>query len=743
MVVIRSTHAHARLLAINLDAARRHPGVIAAFSHADFAEHLKPMPSVDTFPDSKPAHQYALARDRVRFVGEPVAVLVASNRYVAEDAAEKVVITYEPLPVVVDAVVAAREGAELLYPEFGTNVVQRNAQRVGDYAAAAARADCIYKDTFDFHRYCASPMECRGAVAEADPTTGSLTVWLSTQFPQFTRDFIAVSVGLPHDRLRVIAPDIGGGFGLKEAVYPEDVLVPLVAMRLGRPVRWVEDRRESFTGSTHARECTVDVEVAAMRDGTVLGLKVRCLSNIGGAYATVGNTPASAMVAMARMAYRIPNLDAESRSVVTNKTPLNVYRGAGHPQVVVVIERIMDRLARRLHIDRFAIRRMNLLTPAEMPADRGTAYRSIGRVIFDSGDYPRSLDMMMDRFRVADFPKEKEEAAKRGKLLGLGTSFLVELTSTGPDEVARIRLNGDGTVTLYSGITPVGQGSATAHTQMVAEELQIPLDRVRVVHGDTALIPEAKGTLASRGGAVGGAAARLAARAWIAVALQVSSQILGVPVQELEWADGGARRRSGGSERLGLLELASRAGALGAAVRERLEVSHRYKVAGVAYANACHAAVVEVDPGVGRVRVLRYGVVHDCGPMINPQIVDGQIIGGVMQGIGGTLLEGLSYDHAGRLLNPSLMDYVLPNIDDVPEYMLAHMETPSPHNPFGMKGAGEGGLTGAPSALINAIEDALQPRGIEFNDSGPFTPSRILELLGQRGSASPGPFSFT
>jgi carbon-monoxide dehydrogenase large subunit len=729
MVVVRSTQAHARILGIDLDAARRHPGIVGVFTFADFEGHMKPMPCVDTLPGSKPAHQFALASDRVRFVGEPVVVLVASDRYVAEDAAGKVVVSYEPLSAVVDATAGARVGAPLLYPEFGTNVVQRLAQRVGDYESAAARAEFVYRETFSFHRYCASPMEGRGGVAALDAATGIVTVWLSTQFPQFTRDFVAKSLGIPRDRLRVIAPDIGGGFGLKEAVYPEDVLVPLVAMRIGRPVRWVEDRRENFTGSAHARECTVDVEVAAMRDGMVLGMKLRCLSNIGGAYATVGNTPGTAMVAMARMAYRIPNLDAEVCSVVTNKTPLNVYRGAGHPQAVVVVERIMDRVARRLGIDRFEIRRMNMITPAEMPADRGTSYPSFGRVVFDSGDYPGSLDLMLDRFRIREFPAERERAREKGRLLGLGISFLVEVTSTGPDEVARIRLNDDGTFTLFSGVTPIGQGSATAHTQMVAEELQIGFDQVHVVHGDTSFIPEAKGTLASRGGSVGGAAARLAARAWVAAALRLSAELVGVPTEDLEWAEGQIRSRSGRAAAIGLKELAARATALGPAARERLEVSHLYKVAGVAFANACHAAVVEIDPGLGRVRVTRYGVVHDCGPMINPQIVEGQIIGGVMQGIGGTLLEALRYDDSGRMLNPSLMDYVLPNIDDAPEFTLAHMVSPSPHNPFGLKGAGEGGLTGAPAAVVNAIEDALNFLGVELNDSGPFTPSRILELL--------------
>jgi carbon-monoxide dehydrogenase large subunit len=737
MVVVRSTHAHARILSIDPERARRHPGVLGVFTHADFGGRLKPLPCVDTLPDSKPAHQEALARDRVRFVGEPVAVLVASSRYVAEDAAEAIHIEYEPLPAVLDAREAARDGATLLYPAFGTNVVQRLVQRVGDYGASAARAEFTYAETFSFHRYCASPMEARGVVAEMDPSTGAVTAWISTQFPQYVRDFLAECLGVPRDSVRVVAPDIGGGFGLKEAVYPEDVLVPLVAMRIGRPVRWIEDRREHFSASAHARESTVDVEVAAMRDGTVLGLKLRCLSNIGGAYGTVGNTPGTAMTAMARMAYRIPNLDAEVLSVVTNKTPLNVYRGAGHPQAVVVIERIMDRLARRLGIDRFEIRRMNMLTPAELPSDRGTHYPGLGGVVFDSGDYPGSLDLMLERFHIRGFPAEQERARAQGRLLGLGISFLVEVTSTGPDEVARIRLNGDGTVTLFSGVTPIGQGSATAHAQMVADELQVGIDRVRVVHGDTALIPDAQGTLASRGGSVGGAAARFAARAWKAAALQVAAEVMGVPAGELEWADGSARPRSGPSKGIGLAEFPARAAESGVEIGDRLEVSHRYKVAGVAYANACHAAVVEIDPGLGRVRVVRYGVIHDCGPVINPQIVEGQIMGGVVQGIGATLLEELRYDAGGRLLNPSLMDYVLPNLDEVPEFTLGHMVSPSPHNPFGMKGAGEGGFTGAPAALTNAIEDALHFRGIELNDSGPFTPSRILELLGRHPSPSP------
>ena len=737
LVVIRSPHPHARIVSVDLDEARRQKGVFGAFSHGDLAPHMLAMPSVDSLASSAPVHQRPLARDRVRFVGEPVAILVAEDRYLAEDAAEKVKIGYEALPAVVDASAAAADGSPLLYPEQGTNVVQTIAQRVGDYDEAARSAECVYRETFAFHRYCASPMEGRGVVAEFDQSTGGATVWLSTQFPQFARGFVAASLGLGADKVRLVAPDIGGGFGLKEAVYPEDVLVPLAAMRLCRPVRWIEDRRENFVGSAHARECTVDVEAAAMRDGTVLGLKVRCLSNIGAAYATVGNTPGTAMVAMARMGYRIPNLDAQVRSVVTNKTPLNVYRGAGHPQAVVVIEKVMDRLARRLGIDRFEIRRRNLLTAAEMPSDRGTFYPGLGRVIFDSGDYPGSLDIMLERFGIRGFEAERERALAEGKLLGIGISFLVEVTSTGPDETARVRLDGDGMVTLLSGVTPIGQGSATAHAQMVAEELQIGIERVRVVHGDTALVPKAIGTMASRGGAVGGAAARLAARAFAAAALGLAGELMGVPVQALEWAGGRARLRSGQPGAMDLAEIARRASALGAETMGRLDVSHCYKVAGVAYANACHAAVVEIDPGIGRIRVTRYGVVHDCGPMINPQIVEGQIMGGVMQGIGGTLHEEIRYGESGQPLNPSLMDYVIPNAAETPEFMLAHMESPSPHNPFGMKGAGEGGFTGTPAALINAIEDALLPHGIEINDSGPFTPPRILALLA--GGREPRP----
>ena len=738
LVVIRSPHAHARIVSVDLEEARRQSGVIGVFSHADLAGHMLPMPSVDSLPGSVPVHQRPLARDRVRFAGEPVAILVAESRYLAEDAAEKVRIVYEVLPAVVDVAAAAAGGSPLLYPEHGTNVVQTYAQRVGDYDEASRTADIVYRETFSFHRQCASPLEGRGLVAEFDPSSGLATVWMSTQFPQFVRGFVAASLGLAHDQVRVIAPDIGGGFGLKEAVYPEDVLVPLAAMRVGRPVRWIEDRRENFTGSAHARECRVEVEAAAMKDGTVVGLKVRCLSSIGAAYATVGNTPGTAMVAMARMAYRIPHLDAEVRSVVTNKTPLNVYRGAGHPQALVVVERIMDRLARRLGMDRIEIRRRNLLTPAEMPCDRGTSYPGV-RVVFDSGDYPGTLDLMLERFQIDGLGAEREEARARGLLLGFGISFVVEVTSTGPDETARVRLDGDGAVTLFSGITPIGQGSATTHAQMVAEELQIGIERVRVAHGDTKLVPEAIGTMASRGGSVGGAAARLAARAFATAALGLASELLGVPVEDLEWAEGGARLRSGGPGGIDLAEIGRRTASLGASAMGRLDVSHCYKVSGLAYANACHAAVVEIDPGIGRVRVKRYGVVHDCGPMINPQIVEGQILGGVMQGIGGTLHEEIRMGAEGQPLTLSLMDYVLPNAGETPEFMIAHMETPSPHNPFGMKGAGEGGLTGAPAALINAIEDALQVHGIEFNDSGPFTPPRILALLEKGGKPSISP----
>jgi carbon-monoxide dehydrogenase large subunit len=549
-------------------------------------------------------------------------------------------------------------------------------------------------------------METRGVMADAGAAPEAATLWSSTQFPHLLRARLAGILGWPAERLRVIAPDVGGGFGVKEAVYVEEVLALLLSKRLGRPVRWIEDRAEHFAATTHGREQVHHLEAAVAEDGTVTGLKSVCLTSIGGAYASLSNAPGFYVSAILRGPYRIPNYRSEVFSVVTNKTPLNVYRGAGHPQAVFCMERLMDRI----------------------------------RVIYDSGDYPACLRQALELMKYADFPAEQEKARAAGKYLGLGLSFYIETTALGPYETATLRVGEDERITLLTGTSPHGQGTATTHAQMVAEELGVAIDTITVLHGDTAIVRDGIGTWGSRGGAIGGTAARLAAIKLKDKARKLAAFLLHAAESELEWTAGQVHVRGQPGKGFSLGDLVRESKAANQFPPEldlTLEGDVKFEVPDAAYAYACHLAVVEVDAATGRVYVRRYGVAHDCGRVINPVIVAGQVVGGVAQGIGGTLLENLLYDEKGRLLTTSMMDYLLPSVFDIPPIELAHMETPTPHNPYGIKGAGEGGATGSPAALVSAIEDALAPFGVRLNDDGPFTPTRVLEELEKARNLTP------
>jgi len=731
MMVIRSPHAHARIKSIDISKAVSHAQVTAVLTYADVADQVTSMPAFDILPTSLPAFQSVLANQKVRYVGEPVAVLTAPNRYIAEDAAELVKIEYEPLAPVITIERAMASDAPLLYETFGTNVVHRFSQETGSVDDAFAQADHIYRETFSIHRYTGIPMETRGVVAEWNPLQGSATLWSSTQFPHQLRARLALILRMEEYQLRIVAPDVGGGFGVKEAVYCEEVLALLLSRRLGRPVRWIEDRAEHFVATTHGREQLHRVEAAVLKNGTITGLKSVCITNIGGAYASLSNAPGFYVSAMFRGPYRIPNYRSEILSVVTNKTPLNVYRGAGQPQAALCMERMMDRIALDRGIDRAQLRLINMITPAQMPCDRGVRLPSI-RVIYDSGDYPGCLRQALDLMKYDEFQAEQKRLRERGVFLGMGLSFYVEGTSFGPYETAAVRIEPGGRVILLSGSSPHGQGTVTTHSQLVADELGIPLESITVLHGDTAIVRDGFGTWGSRGGSVGGTAARMAAGKLKSKAQALASYLLKTPETQLEWVKGRVQIRDRPEVGYSLAELAEKS-----KDRNRrcgggdlnLEADIKLEVNSVAYANACHVAVVEVDIHTGRVLVRRYGVAHDCGRLINPMIVAGQVVGGVAQGIGGTLLEELIYDETGQPLTRSLMDYLLPCVFDVPTIELAHMETPSPHNPDGMKGVGEGGATGSPAALVCAIEDALLPFGVRINDDGPFTPSRVLKLL--------------
>jgi carbon-monoxide dehydrogenase large subunit len=730
--VLRSTEAHALVRAIRKERALNIPGVIAVLTADDLDFVDDRLPCVDMIPGTLDVRQRVIARDRVRYVGQAVALVVAVNRYVAEDAAALVEIEYESLKPLTDHMAAMNPGAALLYPELGTNIVYQVTQCDGNAEFAAGADDLVIRKRFEFHRQTAVPLETRGVTAKLIDNGARLHVESCTQLPQVLRSVLASAFGLDLAGVRVTAPRLGGGFGCKEMVYPEEILVAAVARKLQRPVRWLEDRREHFASTTQAREETVDAEAVVAPDGIFVGLRVTGYANIGAAFGFVGNTPITAMGAMVRGPYRVPNLDARACSVVTNKTPLNVLRGAGAPQAALVMERLLDEAARILKMDRAEIRRRNLIQPNELPLDRGrTGFANSYHVIYDEGDYPRCLEAGLKLSEYKHFEIDRKAAVARGKLLGLGIAMYVEITAVGPYETARITLQSDGTVLLFSSIMPVGQGSETTQRQLVAEELGVSMEQVVIRQGDTDEVPDAVGTFASRGAAIGGAAGRMAARELVKNILECFAATLKCDSSRLQWTNGGVFIAGAEDECIPLSAIPSRLALLqGKKEPEGIEAKCRLEVPKPSYSYATHIAVVEIDPETGAITIPRYTVAHDCGTIVNPLLVEGQIVGGVVQGIGAVLRERIVYDSEGQLQTRAMMDYVLPGACDAPgDFRLWHMETPTSLNPFGMRGVGEGGTIGAHAAMANAVADALRDYDIDVNESGPFNPTWVMEAL--------------
>jgi len=730
--VVRSTEPHAMVRAIRKERALALPGVIAVLTANELDLVDDVLPCVDMIPGTLDARHRVIARDRVRYIGQAVALVVAANRYIAEDAAALVEIEYEALPPVTDHMAARNPGAPLLYPELGTNIVYQVTQSDGDADFAAREGDLVIRKRYEFHRQTAVPLETRGVTAKLIENGERLHVESCTQLPQVLRSVLAGAFGISPDLIRVTAPRLGGGFGCKEMVYPEEILVPAAARKLQRSARWLEDRREHFASATHAREETVDAEAVVAPDGTFFGLRLTGWANIGAAYGFVGNTPITAMGAMVRGPYRVPNLDAKMFSVVTNKTPLNVLRGAGGPQAALVMERLLDEAARNLGMDRAEIRRRNLLQPNELPLNRGrTGFANSYHIIYDEGDYPRCFEAGLKLAEYETFENEREVAFARGKLQGLGISMYVEITAVGPYETARIALLPDGTILLFSSIMPVGQGSETTQRQLVAEELGIAIEQVAIRQGDTDEVPDAVGTFASRGAASGGAAGRMVARELVKKILSRFAAAFKCDPAALRWEGGGVIISEPAEEFVPLLEIPARlASLLGESKPEGIEARHRIEIPKPSFSYATHIVVVEIDPETGSLTIPRYVVAHDCGKIVNPLLVEGQIVGGVVQGIGAVLREQVVYDSAGHLQTRALMDYVLPGASDVPkDFRLWHMETPTSFNPFGMRGVGEGGSIGAHAAVANAVADALRDYEVAVDSSGPFTPTWIMEAL--------------
>jgi aerobic carbon-monoxide dehydrogenase large subunit len=736
---LRSPHAHARIRSIDAARARSMPGVAAVYTHADLARWMKPLPVFGATPpglaaavrfDVRHAPQWALCKDIARHVGEIVAMVVADSRARAEDAAEAIDVVWEPLPAIVDMRAAGEAGAPLVHPEWSTNVAVGFTHAIGDAERALGAADVVLEETFQIQRYVGMPLETRGVVAQWDRRDGSLTTWNSTQVSHFVQQGLVTALELPPHRIRVIAPDLGGGFGTKASGYPEDVLVPLAARALNRPVKWIEDRREHMMAAAHARHQTHTIRLGARRDGTIVGLADRIWLDLG-AYNVWGIVLPYNTVAHLIGPYRIRDMKVDVKGVVTNKTPNAPYRGAGRPETVFAMDRAVDCLARRLGLDPADIRRKNYIRADELPWDFGMPYRDGNPLVYDTGDFPAALESALEAAGYDAFRREQASLRARGVWRGIGISGYVEGTAIGPFEGAHLKLDLTGRVQIATGAVNSGQGHETAFAQVAADVLGVPLDWVSVTGGDTAAVPFGVGTFASRSGVTAGNSIADAARAVRAKLVDAAAKLLEAAPDDVEIEDGTAFVRGAPASAVALgkvIQASIPTFAKAGVAPPDFEASAYHHVPTVTYASAVHVAQVEVDPGTGYVRLLKYVVAHDCGKVINPTIVEGQVHGGVAQGVGGALFEEMVYDDEGQLVTGTLMDYLMPSATDLPRIDTVHLEYPSPRNPLGMKGLGEGGAISPPAAIANAIDDALSPLGVRITRT-PASPARVLQAI--------------
>jgi aerobic carbon-monoxide dehydrogenase large subunit len=746
---VRSPHAHARVRAVRPERAVAAPGVARVFTFADVARWMKPLPLFGAIPPGLAARvavtmkqipQLALVRDVVRHVGEIVAVVVADSRARAEDAGELVEIDYEPLPALVDPLAAAEPSALVLHPEWGDNVALRFATGFGDAARAIAEADIVVRERFEIQRYVGMPLETRGIVAQWDARDGSLTTWNGTQVVHFVQQGLCAALGLPPHKVRVVAPDVGGGFGTKANGYPEDLLVPLAAILCRRPVKWIEDRREHMVAAAHARGHVHDIELAARRDGTFLAVRDHIVVDLG-AYNVWGIVLPYNTVAHLLGPHRVDNLAVECRAVVTNKVANAPYRGAGRPEAVFAMDRIVDRLARALRLDPAAVRRRNYLSAADLPYELAIPYRDGNPLVYDSGDCRALLEAALEAIGYDAVRREQAELRTREIYRGVGISGYVEGTAIGPYEGATVRLDAAGRAVVATGSCSQGQGHETSLAQIAADALGVPIDWVTVVGGDTAAIPFGVGTFASRSAVNAGSSVLLAARRVRDKLAEAAARLLEAAPADVEIDEGMAFVRGAPASRVELARVVQAAlptFARASAVAPDFEATVYHHQPTVTYASAVHVALVEVDPSTGAVRLLRYVVAHDCGKVINPTIVEGQVHGGVAQGVGGALLEEMVYDADGQLLTGTLMDYLVPTSMELPDIESVHRESPSPRNPLGIKGLGEGGAISPPAAIANAVEDALAPFGVTVRRT-PLGPAVVEALLASSGAPAPGP----
>ena len=747
--MLRSPHAHARITSIDTSRAAAAPGVVAAYTHADTEGAVAPAPCAWLLPDSdlKMADYHCLAKDVVRYVGDIVAVVVAESRYAAEDALELVDVGYEPLPAVIDPEAAAAEGAPQLHDEIAGNQAFHWQVAGGDVDAAFAEAEVVVSDRIIQQRLIPNAMEPRAALASYTRATGELTVWNTTQNPHIVRFLTSLVLGLSEDKIRVIAPEVGGGFGSKIAAYPADFVTMFCSRKLGRPVKWTETRTENYQATTHGRDHVQQVELAAKKDGTVLGL--RCTVHAGmGAYLSTAapGIPTILHGLMLSGVYTMPAVREDVYGIYTNGTPVEAYRGAGRPEATFMLERMMDVLAARLDMDPADVRRKNLIPRFEDGHDVVTS------LTYDSGDYPAALDKVLSHADYAGLRARQKAGPANGAYLGLGLATYVEICGLGPSQVAGaigfqgglwesaiVRFHPSGKVHVFIGASPHGQGEETTFAQIVGSELGVDPQDVKVFHGDTDNTPMGWGTYGSRTTAVGGAALALTARKIRDKAKVIAAHLLEAAVEDMEYEDGKFFVKGAPDQHKTIGDVALMANVawnMPKGVEAGLEASTFYDPPNFTFPFGAHLAVVEVDAETGAVTLKRYVALDDCGPQINPVIVEGQVHGGVVQGVGQALWEEAVYDEGGQLVTGSMLDYALPRADLLPDIEVLSTVTPSPHHPLGVKGIGEAGTIASTAAVYNAVLDALRPLGVS-SVRMPLTPERVWQAIQDAKKSAP------
>jgi len=727
-VFVRSLYAHARIKRVDVTEALKQPAVKLVLTGQDLLNRVNKMPTVGEGGDTKPTDRPILPVDEVNFAGEAVALVVADDVYSAEDASELVQVEYESLPAVVDMERAASPDSPRVHEYLKDNIGYRSTKSSGDVVKAFREADHVIKLQQEFPRLSAVPMEPRNVIAAYEEASGFLTVWLSTQAPHEAREGIAGILKLPETKVRVIAPDMGGGFGQKAAVFPEYAAVCFAAMKLGRSVKWVETRGENLTASSHGRGQKQFIEAAVRKDGRILGLKARIICN-GGAYSDWDFSMPDITIGMAPGVYDIPAFKAEAMTVFTNEPPIGAYRGAGRPEATYLIERTVDVIARRLKLDPVKVRLKNYVPKSKFP------YKSAGGNTYDSGDYEGNLRRALELSRYDELRDFQREARAKGRLVGIGVVTYVEVCGFGPDlpQTASVAVSRHGRVTVTVGTNPHGQGHSTPFAQIVAQELGVDLSDIVVLYGDTAAIPWGTITAGSRSAVVGGSAVLLASRKIREKMSRIAAKMMGLRGDRMIFRDG--KIFSGTSSKsLPFAEVAKTAyspQSLPPGMEATLYEYCAYAPLGNAFPFGTHVTMVEVDRGTGIIKILKYVAVDDVGKVLNPLIVEGQVHGGVLQGVSQALLEQMVYDENGQPLTATLSDYLIPSTDTAPLIETYRTETPSPLNPLGVKGVGEAGTIGATPAIVNAVEDALSPLGVTVQKI-PLTPNYVWSLINQK-----------